>query len=61
MSFQIAPKIKAAMMEKGNIMVTYQPLGALPNFFRVAVSNPGLTTADLDFVLDELERIVEEM
>ena len=31
---QVAPKIKAMMMEKGSTMVGYQPLKEKPNFFR---------------------------
>ena len=33
-SGQVAPKIKAMMMEKGSTMVGYQPLKEKPNFFR---------------------------
>ncbi|KAJ8306840.1 hypothetical protein KUTeg_014924 [Tegillarca granosa] len=58
---KIAPKLKAAMMEKGSMMVTYQTLGDLPNFFRMAISNPALTEKDLDFVVDEFDRLAEEI
>ncbi|KAK3088048.1 hypothetical protein FSP39_013922 [Pinctada imbricata] len=57
----LAPKLKAAMMEKGSMMVTYQPLGKLPNFFRIAISNQNLTASDLDFVMDEMERLGEDL
>ncbi len=53
--FQVAPAIKARMMESGTVMVQYQPLNAMPNFFRVAISNMAVTTRDLDFLLDEIE------
>lgn len=56
---QVAPKLKALMMEEGTIMVTYQPLRDLPNFFRIAISNPALTKTDLDFVLDKFEELAE--
>lgn len=49
--------IKALMMESGTTMVQYQPLGTMPNFFRVAVSNPILTTQDMDFLVDEIDRL----
>lgn len=54
---QVAPKIKARMMESGSTLVGYQPLGNLPNFFRMVISNPGVTEADLDFFVDEIERL----
>jgi glutamate decarboxylase len=57
---KVAPRMKAMMMEKGSTMIGYQPLGNRPNFFRLVVSNPGTSRADLDFLLDELERIGEE-
>lgn len=47
------------MMEKGTIMVTYQPLGDLPNFFRIAISNPAIQKEDLDFVLNEIEELAK--
>ena len=57
---QVAPKIKAKMMEKGTMMVGYQPLGDLPNFFRIVLTNPCLSTGDIDFFLDETARLGEE-
>jgi len=56
----VAPKIKAKMMEKGTMMVGYQPLGDLPNFFRIVLTNPCLSTGDIDFFLDETARLGEE-
>ncbi|KAL5010423.1 hypothetical protein ScPMuIL_012728 [Solemya velum] len=58
---KIAPKLKALMMECGTMMLAYQPLGKLPNFFRVAVSNPLLRTEDIDFVMSEIERLAKEL
>ncbi|KAH3703192.1 hypothetical protein DPMN_078223 [Dreissena polymorpha] len=49
------------MMEKGSMMLQYQPLGQLPNFFRIAFSNPAITTADLDFVVQELVDLAEQI
>ena len=31
--------IKSRMMKKGSMMVSYQPLGRIPNFFRSIISN----------------------
>nr|XP_022320598.1 glutamate decarboxylase 1-like isoform X2 [Crassostrea virginica] len=58
---KVAPKIKESMTLKGNMMLAYQPLGDLPNFFRIAISNPKLTESTLDFVLDEIERISSDI
>ncbi|KAK2164503.1 hypothetical protein NP493_1413g00006 [Ridgeia piscesae] len=57
---KVAPKIKAMMMEKGSTMVGYQPLGEKPNFFRMIVSNAATTQPDIDFMLNEIERLGEE-
>ena len=43
-------------------MMNYQPLGKLPNFFRMTVTNsPKLTESDMDFVLDEVERLGQDL
>ncbi|XP_069120944.1 glutamate decarboxylase 1-like [Argopecten irradians] len=58
---KVAPRLKAAMMEKGSMMLAYQPLLDLPNFFRVAISNSALQESDLDFVINELEHLAKDM
>lgn len=45
------------MMKEGSMMVSYQPHGTRPNFFRQIVTSPAVTRADLDFFLDEIERL----
>lgn len=55
----MAPSIKAKMMEKGTMMVGYQPLGNLPNFFRIVLTNPAVSTEDIDFFLDEIVMLGE--
>jgi len=57
----VAPAIKALMMEKGSLMVGYQPLGKLPNFFRVVVSNPALVERDIDFMFEEIARLGNDL
>ena len=47
------------MMERGNTMVGYQPIDDLPNFFRMIISNPAATYGDLDFLVEEIERLGE--
>lgn len=51
-------RLKAAMVTEGTMMVCYQPLKNYPNFFRmVTVTSPAASEADMDFVLDELDRL----
>ncbi|XP_065432065.1 cysteine sulfinic acid decarboxylase isoform X2 [Chrysemys picta bellii] len=54
---KVAPAIKERMTKKGSMMVGYQPLGSKVNFFRQVVTNPVVTKQDLDFFLDEIERL----
>ncbi|NXD18522.1 CSAD decarboxylase, partial [Nothocercus nigrocapillus] len=60
-SAQVAPAIKERMMRRGSMMVGYQPHGAKANFFRQIVTNPAVTRADLDFFLDEIERLGQDL
>ncbi|XP_075166846.1 glutamate decarboxylase-like protein black [Haematobia irritans] len=53
----IAPKIKEGMIKKGSMMVTYQPLHDLPNFFRIVLQNSCLNENDMNYFLDEIERL----
>jgi glutamate decarboxylase len=45
------------MMMAGTLMVSYQPLGDKPNFFRSILSNPATREEDIDFMLDEMEKL----
>ena len=58
---QVAPQIKAMMMERGNTMVSYQPLGSMPNFFRMVFSNPATARQDIDFLVREIEILGERV
>ena len=49
------------MMNKGTLMVGYQPVGDIPNFFRNIISNPGVQKKDVDFLLDEMERLGHDL
>ena len=57
----MAAKLKAMMMEKGSVLIGYQPLGALPNFFRLVTSNPATTRDDLDFLVSELDSLAQQL
>lgn len=49
------------MMKKGSMMVGYQPLENKVNFFRMVVLSPQVSQKDLDFCLDEIERLGNDM
>lgn len=59
--FQVAPVIKARMMEYGTTMVSYQPQGDKVNFFRMVISNPAATFEDIDFLIEEIERLGQDL
>lgn len=48
-------------MKKGSMLVGYQPHGKKVNFFRQVVTNPAVTRNDLDFFLDEIERLGRDL
>lgn len=58
---KVAPVIKERMMKQGSMMVGYQPLGNKVNFFRVTVFSPLVSHKDLDFFLDEIERLGKDL
>uniref|UniRef100_UPI00398ED79F glutamate decarboxylase 1-like n=1 Tax=Pristiophorus japonicus TaxID=55135 RepID=UPI00398ED79F len=58
---QIAPKIKARMMEAGSLMVGYQPQGDRVNFFRVVFSNPATNSSDVNFLIEEISRFGQDL
>jgi len=53
--------IKGRMMKCGSMMISYQPLGELPNFFRSIISNQAQTEEDIDFMLAELDRLGHDL
>lgn len=61
MSLKVAPIIKARMMEYGTTMVSYQPLGDKVNFFRMVISNPAAAHQDIDFLIEEIERLGQDL
>ncbi len=54
---KVAPILKKQMTLNGTIMIGYQPLDNNPNFFRIVFANSATKSSDLDFVLDEIERL----
>uniref|UniRef100_A0A3Q3JJR6 Cysteine sulfinic acid decarboxylase n=1 Tax=Monopterus albus TaxID=43700 RepID=A0A3Q3JJR6_MONAL len=58
---KVAPVIKERMMKQGTLMVSYQPLGNKVNFFRLTVLSPLLSQKDMDFFLNEIERLGNDL
>lgn len=58
---QITPILKGKMMEVGTLMVGYQPLNEIPNFFRNIISSAAVTKEDVDFLLSELDRLGQDL
>ena len=54
---KITAQLKARMMYEGTLMIGYQPLGQVPNFFRSIISNSAVQKHDIDFMLSELDRL----
>ncbi|KAK2726130.1 glutamate decarboxylase-like [Artemia franciscana] len=58
---QITPILKGKMMNSGTLMIGYQPQGKLPNFFRNIISNQAVREEDIDFLVDELDRLGKDL
>ncbi|XP_048839885.1 cysteine sulfinic acid decarboxylase [Brienomyrus brachyistius] len=58
---KVAPIIKERMVRKGCMMVGYQPQKGRVNFFRMVIISPQITRKDLDFFLDEIERLGNDL
>ena len=58
---KVTAQIKGKMMESGTIMISYQPLGEYPNFFRSIISNQAIQESDVDFMLSELDRLGHDL
>ncbi|XP_070548106.1 cysteine sulfinic acid decarboxylase-like isoform X2 [Ptychodera flava] len=58
---KVAQIIKERMAKQGTLMVSYTPLGNLPNFFRYVFSNPKTTKQDVEFIVSETERVGEHI
>lgn len=48
-------------MRSGSIMITYQPLHNLPNFFRLVLQNSALDHSDMDYFIEEIERLGSDL
>ena len=54
---KVAPLIKARMVEQGSVMMTYQSVKHLPNFFRMTLTTPTTTEQDNNWLLEEIESL----
>jgi len=60
----VAPKIKETMIKEGTLMIGYQPLPYknIKNFFRMVIHGvPRPSKENMDFVINEIERIGKSM
>ncbi|CAG9770518.1 unnamed protein product [Ceutorhynchus assimilis] len=57
----VAPKIKEKMMKEGTMMVTYQTHKDKPNFFRIVFQNSGLDKNDMLHLVQEFERLGQDL
>lgn len=53
--------VKERMMKKGSMMVGYQLQGDKANFFRMVIINPQASRQDMDFVLDEIRNLAQDI
>ena len=58
---KVTAQIKSRMMTAGTIMISYQPFGEFPNFFRSIISNQAIQESDVDFMLEEIERLGKDL
>ncbi|XP_077292017.1 glutamate decarboxylase [Arctopsyche grandis] len=58
---KICPILKGRMMQSGTLMVGYQPDDRRPNFFRNIISSAAVTEKDIDFMLNELDRLGQDL
>ncbi|RXG54620.1 Glutamate decarboxylase [Armadillidium vulgare] len=53
----IQPILKGRMMTSGSFMIGYQPLDEYPNFFRNIISSQAVSKEDIDYMMEELDRL----
>lgn len=56
---KVAPKIKEGMVKKGSLMIGYTPLKQKGNvnFFRIIILNTLCEKKDMDYVIEEIDRL----
>ena len=49
------------MVMDGSMLIGYTPLGNKPNFLRVVFANQKVSKEDVDFIVDEIERLGRDL
>ena len=49
------------MMKSGTLMIGYNPDGNLVNFFRMVISNFDTQIEDMDFLVEEIDRLGRDL
>lgn len=57
----LAPKLMGQLIENGTVIIQFQTLGDLPNFFRIVITNPLIAEEDINFIVDEIDRAGREI
>ncbi|XP_037131510.1 glutamate decarboxylase 1 isoform X3 [Syngnathus acus] len=58
---QVAPQIKGRLMEKGSVMIGYQPTSTKVNFFRCIFANPATQHEDIEFLVEEIAQLGHDL
>jgi len=58
---KIPPIIKERMTLEGTLLIGYQPLKEIKNAFRMITVSPVVNYTDMDFLLDEIERLGKDL
>ncbi|CAG7835856.1 unnamed protein product [Allacma fusca] len=58
---EVSSVIKRRMMNKGSLMLNCARKGNNAYFFEAVISNPGVEKADLDFLIEELDRLGKDL
>lgn len=61
MSLKVAPKIKEGMTKAGTMLIGYQPDEEHVNFFRMIITNLEILKSDMDFVINEIDRLGKDL
>uniref|UniRef100_H2YJ70 Cysteine sulfinic acid decarboxylase n=1 Tax=Ciona savignyi TaxID=51511 RepID=H2YJ70_CIOSA len=57
----VPPIVKEKMTTSGSLLVGYQPLAGMPSFFRMVVINDELTKSDMHFVINEIDKLGQDI
>ena len=58
----MAPILKERMVSEGTMLIGYQPLDNFVNFFRFITTNGDyVTEQDIDFVVQEIQRLGKDL